>query len=94
MEHLQCQNKKKGKRKVQGVPQSQTAALPRHQEEEEIDKIKQAQIEQTKTSSLFSKRGNCNAKKTEKKTQEQNNTRQDIKQIASWNKPQSNKEKY
>ena len=31
---------KKGKRKVQAVPQSQTAALPRHQEEEEeeIDK--------------------------------------------------------
>ena len=25
---------KKGKRKVQGVPQSQTAALPRYQEEE------------------------------------------------------------
>ena len=40
-------NKKKGKRKVQGVPQSQTAALPRHQEEEETDKSKQAQIEQT-----------------------------------------------
>ena len=39
-------HKKKGKRKVQGVPQSQTAALPRHQEEEEIDKSKQAQIEQ------------------------------------------------
>ena len=39
--------KKKGKRKVQGVPQSQTSALPRHQEEEEIDKTKQAQIEQT-----------------------------------------------
>ena len=38
---------KKGKRKVQGVPQSQTAALPRHQEEEETDKSKQAQIEQT-----------------------------------------------
>ena len=37
----------KGKRKVQGVPQSQTAALPRHQEEEETDKTKQAQIEQT-----------------------------------------------
>ena len=37
----------KGKRKVQGVPQSQTAALPRHQEEEETDKIRQAQIEQT-----------------------------------------------
>ena len=37
---------KKGKRKVQGVPQSQTSALPRHQEEEETDKSKQAQIEQ------------------------------------------------
>ena len=32
----------KGKRKVQGVPQSQTAALPRPQEEEETDKSKQA----------------------------------------------------
>ena len=39
--------KKKGKRKVQGVPQSQTAALPRPQEEEETDKCKQAQTEQT-----------------------------------------------
>ena len=39
--------KKKGKRKVQGMPQSQTAALPRHQEEEETDKTKQAQTEQT-----------------------------------------------
>ena len=39
--------KKKSKRKVQGVPQSQTAALPRHQAEEETDKSKQAQIEQT-----------------------------------------------
>ena len=36
---------KKGKRKVQGVPQSQTAALQRYQEEEETDKSKQAQIE-------------------------------------------------
>ena len=36
---------KKDKRKVQRVPQSQTAALPRHQEEEETDKSKQAQIE-------------------------------------------------
>ena len=36
---------KKGERKVQGVPQSQTAALPRHQEEEETDKSKQAQID-------------------------------------------------
>ena len=39
--------KKKGKSKVQGVPQSQTAALPRPQENEETDKSKQAQIEQT-----------------------------------------------
>ena len=46
-------NLKKGKRKVQGVPQSQTAAPPRHQEEEETDKSKQAQIDQ-------------NAKRTEK----------------------------
>ena len=38
---------KKGKTKVQGVPQSQTVALPRHQEEEETDKTKQAQIKQT-----------------------------------------------
>ena len=38
---------KKGKRKVQGVPQSQTAALPRPQEEEENDKSKKAQTEQT-----------------------------------------------
>ena len=37
----------KGKRKVQGMPQSQTAALPRPQEEEETDKSKQAQTEQT-----------------------------------------------
>ena len=35
--------KKKGKRKVQGVPQSQAIAHHRHQEEEETDKIKQAQ---------------------------------------------------
>ena len=39
--------RKKGKRKVQWVPQSQTAALPRCQEEEETVKTKQAQIEQT-----------------------------------------------
>ena len=38
---------KKGKRKVQGVPQSQTAALPRPQVEEETDKCKQAQTKQT-----------------------------------------------
>ena len=38
---------KQSKRKVQSVQQSQTAALLRHQEEEEIDKPKQAQIKQT-----------------------------------------------
>ena len=37
----------------------------------------------TKISSLFPMRGNRKAKMTEKKTQEQNNTRKDIKQIAS-----------
>ena len=37
----------KSKRKVQGVPQSQTAALARPQEEDETDKSKQAQPEQT-----------------------------------------------
>ena len=55
------------------MPQSQTAAPPRHQEEEETHKTKQAQVEQTnkrtkntKISSLFPKRGNRNAKWTEK----------------------------
>ena len=38
---------KKGKRKAQGVPQPQTAAPPRPQEEQETDKSKQAQNEQT-----------------------------------------------
>ena len=32
-----CLHAKKGKRKVQGVPQSQTAALPRHKEKEETN---------------------------------------------------------
>ena len=41
---LKSRTYKKGKRKVQGVPQSQTAALPRPQEEEETDKS--TQIEQ------------------------------------------------
>ena len=40
-------NPKQGKRKIQEMTQSQTAALLRHQEEEETDKTKQAQIEQT-----------------------------------------------
>ena len=33
-------------REIQGVQQSQAAALSRHQDEEETDKTKQAQIEQ------------------------------------------------
>ena len=37
---------RKDKTKVQGVPQSQAAALPRFQKEEETDKTKQAQIQQ------------------------------------------------
>ena len=37
----------KGKRKVLGVPQSQAAAHLRHEEEDETDKTKQAQIKQT-----------------------------------------------
>ena len=37
---------KKRQEKVQGVPQSQAAAHPRHEEEEETDQTKQAQIEQ------------------------------------------------
>ena len=41
----ECHIHKKGKRKVQGVSQSQATALPRHQEEEETDSTKQAQIE-------------------------------------------------
>ena len=49
------------------MPQSQAEALLRSQEEEETDKSKQAQTEQsTKISSLFPKRGNRNTKMTEK----------------------------
>ena len=39
--------KKKVRDKFQGVPQSQAAAHPRHEMEEETGKTKQAQIEQT-----------------------------------------------
>ena len=42
-----CIGLKKGKRKVQEVPQSHTATLPKPQEEEETAKSKQAQTEQT-----------------------------------------------
>ena len=43
---VQQKGHKKGKRSP-GSALSQTAALPRHQEEEETDKTKQAQIKQT-----------------------------------------------
>ena len=47
MQRHTMKDSKKGKRKTQGVPQSQAANLPRHQKEEETDKTKQAHIEQT-----------------------------------------------
>ena len=62
-------NDKKDKRKVQEVPQSQAAALPRHQEEEETDKHTRANrtnIRNALRLALFPKRGNRNAKRTEK----------------------------
>ena len=63
--------KKNGKRKVQGVPQSQIAALPRHKEGEETDKTNKHKSNKrtkcNKISSLSPKRGNGNAKRTEKK---------------------------
>ena len=39
---------KKGKRIAQGVPQSQTAALPRPQEEEETDKCNKHKLPQAR----------------------------------------------
>ena len=61
---------KNGKRKVQGVPQSQTAALPRHQRKRKPtnpNKHKSnKRTKSTKISSLFPKRGNRNTKRTEK----------------------------
>ena len=70
----------KSKRKVQGVPQSQTAALSRYKGEEETDKTKQnkhksnKRTKSTKISSLFPKRGNRNSKRTAKH-KNKNNTR-------------------
>ena len=80
---------KKGKRNVEGVPQPQAAAIPRHQEEEETDNTKQAQIEQTYEKllrlALSSSSEVIATLKGQKKTtaQKQTNTRQDLKQIAS-----------
>ena len=47
LESSQFLDSTKGKKKVQGVPQLQATALLRYEEEEEIDKTKQAQIKQT-----------------------------------------------
>ena len=61
---------KKGKRKVQGVPQSQTAALPRPKRKRKPtnpNKHKSnKRTKSTKISSLFPKRGNRNTKRTKK----------------------------
>ena len=43
-----CWQDKTGKRNVQGVLQAQDKAHPRHEEEVETDKTKQAKIEQTR----------------------------------------------
>ena len=67
-------------------PIAQTAALPRPQEEEETDKSKQAQIEQTYKSTKISSLSSPSeviAILKDWKTQEQNDTRKDIQQIAS-----------
>ena len=61
---------KKGKRKVQRVPHSQTAALPRVHEGRKQTKPNKRKFNKctksNKISSLFPKRGNRNAKRTEK----------------------------
>ena len=64
-------------RKVQGVPQSQTAAYSRHQEEEETEENKtSANRTNARKTPILALSSQSNAKRTEKK-QEQNNTRQD-----------------
>ena len=75
------------------MPQSQTADLPRHQEEDETDKTKQAQTEQTHEkhqdmpSLPQARQPQC---QKDRKTQEQNNTRQN-KTNRLQNNPESNK---
>ena len=59
----------KGKRKVQGVPQLQTAALPRHREEEETDKSKQHKsIKHTKNTKISSQTAALPRHQEEEKT--------------------------
>ena len=45
--------RKKDKRKVQGVPQSQAASLPRHQDEEETDNFSFIQKQKNKRKDFF-----------------------------------------
>ena len=65
-------------REVQGVPQSQAAALPRHQEEEETDKTKEVQIEQMFKRLALSFPSEVITMLKGLKNTEQNNTRQDV----------------
>ena len=57
---------KKGKRKVQGVPQSQTAAWRKRKPTYPNKHKSNERTKSTKISSLFPKRGNRNTKRTEK----------------------------
>ena len=67
------------------MPQSQTAALPRPQEEEETDQSKQAQIKQTYEKALrlaLSSPSEVIAILKGLKNTRTNDTRKDIQQIA------------
>ena len=66
---LEITCRKKGMRKVQGVPQSQTATLDTKRKRKQTKPNKRKSNKRTKStkiSSLFHKRGNHNAKRTEK----------------------------
>ena len=63
---------KKVNRKIQGVPQSQTTANPRHKEDEGKKQcVQNKQMHEKHRPALFPRRGNHNAKRTEKKKLEQ-----------------------
>ena len=70
---------KNGKRQVQGVPQSQTAAHPRHQEEDETNKTNKRKSKKKKYIKHYDKLSLPQARKSQCwkawRTQEQNNTR-------------------
>ena len=84
---------KKVNRKVQGMPQSQTAANPRHQEEEKVDKNIHAQNKQTNVREAQRQAPSSPSeeirmlKQTEKRGQR---AWEDFKTLsAPWYKPQS-----